>query len=146
MPETISSRTPEGEPNVCPVCEGAISIEPSSPSGDAPCPQCGTLLWFVNTENGVRLYETELLKELRDRLIEVVGDKPGLTPGEAFELATTIAHIIGRFSVFDLDSLDMVELVMELEENEFGVKLSSDQLQDVAEIMEWFARRTRRKR
>ncbi len=42
----ISSRTPEGEPNRCPVCGNALSLEPSRPPGDAPCPFCGTLLWF----------------------------------------------------------------------------------------------------
>jgi hypothetical protein len=43
---TISSRTPEGEPNYCPICNVAIRIEPSRPPGDAPCPSCGVLLWF----------------------------------------------------------------------------------------------------
>jgi serine/threonine protein kinase len=44
----ISSRTPEGLPNRCPVCGTNVRIEPSNPAGDAPCPQCGHLLWFVN--------------------------------------------------------------------------------------------------
>jgi RNA polymerase sigma factor (sigma-70 family) len=43
---TISTRTPEGQPNHCPVCDAAVKIEPSDPSGDAPCPNCGHLLWF----------------------------------------------------------------------------------------------------
>jgi hypothetical protein len=41
-----SSRTPEGMPNLCPVCGHKVLIEPSSPAGDAPCPFCGHLLWF----------------------------------------------------------------------------------------------------
>jgi eukaryotic-like serine/threonine-protein kinase len=45
---TISSRTPEGSPNRCPVCGSEVRVEPSNPPGDAPCPQCGHLLWFVN--------------------------------------------------------------------------------------------------
>src|SRR6516225_4550844 len=45
---TISSRTPEGMPNRCPVCGAAVRLEPSNPPGDGPCPQCGHLLWFVN--------------------------------------------------------------------------------------------------
>lgn len=44
---TISSRTPEGVPNRCPVCGHAFIIEPSTPPGDAPCPHCGSLAWFV---------------------------------------------------------------------------------------------------
>jgi transcription antitermination factor NusG len=48
----ISSRTPEGEGNLCPICRNALKIEPSRP-GDAPCPFCGTLLWFnVSTSRG----------------------------------------------------------------------------------------------
>ena len=42
-----SSRTPEGTPNRCPVCQAVICIEPSTPPGDAPCPHCGHLLWFA---------------------------------------------------------------------------------------------------
>jgi mannitol/fructose-specific phosphotransferase system IIA component (Ntr-type) len=42
----ISSRTPEGEPNRCPVCGHELRIDPSRPPGDAPCPDCGSLVWF----------------------------------------------------------------------------------------------------
>ena len=41
-----ASRTPEGEPNHCPICGKDLQIEPSRPPGDAPCPHCGALLWF----------------------------------------------------------------------------------------------------
>jgi hypothetical protein len=46
MRHDIASRTPEGEPNACPICGASVVIEPSLPSGDAPCPCCGVLLWF----------------------------------------------------------------------------------------------------
>jgi hypothetical protein len=42
----ISSRTPEGEDNHCPVCDNVLRLEPSRPPGDAPCPCCGVLVWF----------------------------------------------------------------------------------------------------
>lgn|SRR6266545_4184485 len=42
----ISSRTPEGDPNRCPVCGHHCRVEPSSPARDGPCPSCGHLLWF----------------------------------------------------------------------------------------------------
>ena len=42
-----SSRTPEGEPNECPVCGHSVQMEPSCSTGDAPCPYCGHLLWFT---------------------------------------------------------------------------------------------------
>ena len=50
----ISSRTPEGVPNRCPVCGKAVVVEPSYPAGDAPCPHCGHLLWFDPAEAEIR--------------------------------------------------------------------------------------------
>ena len=41
-----SSRTPEGEPNYCPLCGHEVRVDVSYPAGDAPCPYCGHLLWF----------------------------------------------------------------------------------------------------
>lgn len=43
----ISSRTPEGQPAHCPLCGSEFKIEPSRPAGDAPCPNCGHLLWLA---------------------------------------------------------------------------------------------------
>jgi anti-anti-sigma factor len=43
----ISSRTPEGAPNYCQVCGTHLTIEPSIPARDAPCPRCGNLVWFA---------------------------------------------------------------------------------------------------
>jgi len=51
----ISSRTPEGEPNCCPVCRKQVVLEPSQPVGDAPCPHCGCLLRFEAVEGEVRV-------------------------------------------------------------------------------------------
>jgi hypothetical protein len=42
----IASRTPEGEGNHCGVCGNELILDPSRPPGDAPCPCCGTLVWF----------------------------------------------------------------------------------------------------
>src|SRR5262245_48586174 len=48
----ISSRTPEGQPNVCPVCGQPTRLEPACLSPDAPCPSCGHLLWFPHIPSG----------------------------------------------------------------------------------------------
>jgi hypothetical protein len=42
----ISSRTPEGDPNCCPICGHNCRLKPSEPSRDGSCPHCGHLLWF----------------------------------------------------------------------------------------------------
>jgi anti-anti-sigma factor len=52
---SISSRTPEGEPCRCPLCGAENDVEPSSPPGDAPCPQCGHLIWFSAEHGGGEL-------------------------------------------------------------------------------------------
>lgn len=74
----ISSRTPEGKPNDCQVCGSAITIEPSDPASDAPCPNCGHLLWFNWNDTGdavviipsARFLQAENVKSLVDHLPE----------------------------------------------------------------------------
>jgi hypothetical protein len=46
----ISSRTPEGESNQCPICGHWVRLEPSIGTRDAPCSRCGNLLWFENQD------------------------------------------------------------------------------------------------
>ena len=78
----ISSRTPEGTPNRCPVCNNDLKIEPSSPAGDAPCPYCGHLLWFSPENAG----DVQVIKpagnldcpESLDRFVESVELRPGI--------------------------------------------------------------------
>lgn len=99
---TISSRTPEGMPNRCPVCGHTFSIEPSQTFGDAPCPACGSLLWFVVGGDGPRYFDPEAAG-----LADLVAARLGVSPD---------AMRSGRLGELGLDSLDVVELVMELEE------------------------------
>lgn len=99
---TISTRTPEGTPNRCPVCGHAFRIEPSCPIGDAPCPACGTLLWFVTGAAEARFFDPETAG-----LIELVAARRGVSPA---------AVRASRLDELGLDSLEIVELVMELEE------------------------------
>jgi hypothetical protein len=60
-----SSRTPEGNDNDCPVCGHGVRIDPTEPPGDAPCPHCGTLLWFSG--RSVDSLETQRAAVLWDR-------------------------------------------------------------------------------
>jgi acyl carrier protein len=102
-----SSRTPEGTPNRCPVCRKSIQIEPSEPFGDAPCPHCGCLLWFVTSASGTRYFSAEDAGQISKRLAEKLGiDEAALRDFQR------------SWQDLGADSLDMVELVMELE-NDF---------------------------
>jgi acyl carrier protein len=100
---TVSSRTPEGEPYRCPVCERWVLVEPSSPFGDSICPRCGQLLWWFGTR------------------IEV---EPG-----TIRLDTPVRD-------FGVDSLDVVELVMEAEER-FGITVSDEDAERVETVADW---------
>lgn len=55
----ISSRTPEGDPNQCPICGHHVRIEPSIDTRDAPCPSCGHLLWFAQHPSGAAIERAE---------------------------------------------------------------------------------------
>src|SRR5262245_13785120 len=72
---TISSRTPEGEPNACPLCGHDLRLEPSIYTRDGPCPSCGHLLWFSENDDGQshapRLtYESFIIRTGKKRLGE----------------------------------------------------------------------------
>jgi acyl carrier protein len=82
----IASRTPEGEPYVCPICGAFASLE-TSDAGDTLCPQCGLLLW-----------------KLRDSLEAVT-----LSPIATMALSDAIADHLS-------DSIEVVELVMQFED------------------------------
>jgi acyl carrier protein len=99
-----SSRTPGGVPNRCPVCGNEISISislgPSFPAGDACCPQCGHLLWFVILGRKIRVYKHERVPPKIRQLIESLPSAQS-----------------------EPDSLDIVEIVMEIEE-ELGINIT----------------------
>jgi hypothetical protein len=69
---TISSRTPEGEPNFCPVCGNGTRTDPSTvPTPDAPCPHCGILLWFGdNLRHSVASFR-QLIRRLTNEVVEL---------------------------------------------------------------------------
>ena len=107
----ISSRNPGGAPNQCPICNSKISIETSQPFGDAPCPSCGQLLWFERRNNDLMFYDS-LAAELRtNRVREIIAQQLGIS-------LEKLPENLNDFFTSDLgaDSLDVVELVMEFEE------------------------------
>src|SRR5713101_4986302 len=112
---TISSRTPEGEPNYCPICKSLISIEPSHPPGDAPCPKCGHLLWFGETSSGMHCYDREAVTMILERLRRILAERLALSADDVTWSAPFLQEV-------GADSLDLVELVMDLE-SEFDIPI-----------------------
>jgi acyl carrier protein len=116
MSPPLSSRTPEGQPNRCPVCGEEVCLEPSQPPGDAPCPRCGHLLWILETSSGMRAYDAEDAARVREKLLSFFCDGLGVRR-EVITDSTPLGRESGS------DSLDTVGLVMDIEE-EFCYSLS----------------------
>lgn len=115
---TISSRTPEGSPIRCTICGTENALEPAYPSGDAICPNCGALLWT-----------------LRDVLA-----KHTAQPLDKLPLNSSLSDL-GQ------DSLEMVELVMELEEA-IGFTIHDDiaeRIQSVEDLLRYIIQSRRRR-
>lgn len=121
---TVSSRTPEGSPNRCPVCGADIHIESSLPCGDAPCPNCGHLLWFVQTASVLHVCEScSVSDKVRNAIHGLCGRLVGSHAGEP-------------------ESLDIVELVMEFED-EFRFSIPDEvygRIRNVDDLIEYLLR------
>ncbi len=90
-----------------------VTVEPSVFIGDATCPQCGHLLWFIQTDETIRLYDLKSSQADRNRVIEIIAKQLGIDR----------RRIVNNPSLFDAvnaDSLDVVELVMAIEEEPEG--------------------------
>jgi acyl carrier protein len=126
MTNTISSRTPEGVPNHCPICDTILCIDPSRSEGDAPCPNCGTLLWFFNTSAGMRFYEANVVEPLWDKFLQTIYTFLGVNKDQITP-TTSFVEDVGA------DSLDIVELIMELEE-EFDVNIPDEEAEKIKTV------------
>jgi acyl carrier protein len=136
MSQSIASRTPEGDPNTCPICHGVIWIEPSQPSGDAPCPSCGALLWFVDTSEGRRWYDAEAIAEIRAKLLDVLSAHLGLNREQ-------LSDDLPFREAAGIDSLGVIELVMQVEE-QFHLAIPdevAEKITTVRDLLAYLARR-----
>jgi hypothetical protein len=105
----ISSRTPEGSPNLCPICGRVVRIEPSRPYGDAPCPSCGTLLLLSQVDRFARFFIREEAEAIRERIRTFSQDDEETCEATIRQLQFVLAR-------HGADSPDLVELVMEIED------------------------------
>lgn len=81
-------------------------IEFSSPAADAPCPNCGCLLW-----QSARILET-----VRKRCAESLSVLPDRI------------HVDARFDELGTDSIDLVHMLMELEEEfDMHIRIPDDE-------------------
>ena len=111
MPTT---RTPEGFPSKCPLCGADVSIDYSDTDGDAPCPCCGVLL----------IQSSQRVEFLRSKFAAVLGVRDETT------LDQMPLEALGG-------SLDLVELIMELEED-FDANLPDEELSEMKTLGDLF--------
>ena len=64
----ISSRTPDGLPNYCPICGKPVVVEPSTESLDATCPHCGCLMWFSKAHRSPKHEVKHHIRQLVDEI------------------------------------------------------------------------------
>lgn len=110
---TISTRTPEGDPHRCAICGGRVFTAASEPLGDSVCPRCGALL--------IRFHENYTDQRGIDRK-RVTAD-------------TTLKEL-------GADSLDTVELVMQLEE-EYDINIpdsEAESIKTIGDLFRWIRR------
>lgn len=86
-----------------------VVVEPSVFFGDATCPRCGQLLWFIQPGNETHVFDLQRTSEARDRVIDIIAEQLGADRAK-------IANRPYLFRDLGADSLDTIELVMELEE------------------------------
>jgi len=96
-----------GKRNRCPFCHAALWVPDSQPLGSKRCPRCGADLWVV----GQWFFLRKSGQSLYDLLAELVGQQWLDVAGRPLS-----ARDFERM-LKNADSLDVVELVMELEES-----------------------------
>jgi hypothetical protein len=117
---TISSRTPEGDPNQCPICGHHARIEPSIDTRDAPCPRCGHLLWFAEHPSGPGIERAERpslrQRRLMQRTMAVatlrLGPAPDAVERKFYQLGPSKFEKVDWESLFRAQSWDDIEALV----------------------------------
>ena len=99
------------KPGKCPICGHLVTVEPDGLFGDARCPSCGNLLWIFHLPAGPVVFDKT--PGLEQKVLDIISKNLGV-PKEAITFDTTFILDLG------MDSLDIVELVMEFEDPEEG--------------------------
>jgi hypothetical protein len=86
------------------VCRAALWAPASPPLGQRRCPRCGAELWVLVLSEGPTFFPRRPGESLSDLLTALAGPQLGLAAGEM------------EMPLKDADSLDVVEMLMEVEE------------------------------
>jgi len=97
------------QPNRCPLCEGEVRIESSTLFGDMQCPHCGKKLWYLAAANEARFFDYETSDEMREKTYSFVAERLEVD-------RERIQHNPKILDEVEIDSLEALELLMDLEE------------------------------
>jgi acyl carrier protein len=86
-----------------------VRIESSKPFGDAPCPHCGSLLWFLATPAALRFAPPDRVEDIQELVLGRLAGRLAVSK-EALRANPSLPRERG------IDSLELVELIVELEE------------------------------
>ena len=100
---------PKSRVNQCPLCQCGIQIEPTSIFGDFDCRGCGRTLWYLAASNTARFFEHAQAKPIRDYVIDFIAERLDVDP-------LALAEDPELLNSQDTDSLERLEMLMELEE------------------------------
>lgn len=103
-------KKPNGAPNHCPYCGFLLKFDLSFLPTSFVCPNCREILWGVNCPQGIWWFDHSFISNLVDFFSNKFGAKK--------------SDIINKLNnlFFELDSLDLAEIVLKYEE------LNDDQL------------------
>ena len=95
----VSSRTPDGMPNRCPVCGSDFALSPSTASFDAPCPNCGSLVWFSqHSEQPVVVIDLLTLNKISE---DWCTDEIAVCIVDCSNVRRTASVLLGKLITFD---------------------------------------------
>jgi len=126
MDSAISSHPPEETVNRCPGCAAALRTDPFQPPGEGVCPQCGHLLWFVQTSEGMRFYDARVAGPLEARVLTLLCETLHVKQ-------ENVAHSTSLETDLGADSLTIVEVVMTLEEK-LGIIMADEDTQKIKTV------------
>jgi hypothetical protein len=93
-----------GASNRCPVCAAALWAPARPPLDQKQCPRCDAELWVMVLSEGAMFFPRRPGESHYDFVARLVGPRLGLSGGDV------------EAAFKDADSLDLVELVLEIEE------------------------------
>lgn len=92
----------------CPLCNKLPSLDLVAAAGETPCPHCGSLLWFCRTEDELHFHAASDVPPIREKITSLLVDRLQMTREQITDTSRFMEDL-------GADSLDVVELIMELE-------------------------------